>query len=107
MGEGPGIRGIPIVTIQTTHTIADTRKAVAAARADGQTIGFVPTMGALHDGHASLIRVAKHRCQFVVVSIFVNPAQFGPQEDFSRYPRTLPEDLALCEREGAALVFTP
>jgi len=95
------------VPIETTHTIADTRKAVAAARAAGQTIGLVPTMGALHDGHASLIRVAKHRCNFVVVSLFVNPAQFGPQEDFSRYPRTLPEDLALCEREGAALVFAP
>jgi pantoate--beta-alanine ligase len=95
------------VSIEITHTIADTRKSVAAARAGGQTIGFVPTMGALHDGHASLIRVAKHRCSFVVVSIFVNPAQFGPQEDLSRYPRTLPEDLAVCEREGAALVFAP
>jgi pantoate--beta-alanine ligase len=93
--------------METTHTIPDTRKAVAAARAAGQVIGFVPTMGALHDGHASLIRVAKHRCNFVVVSIFVNPAQFGPQEDLSRYPRTMPEDLALCEREGAALVFAP
>jgi pantoate--beta-alanine ligase len=96
-----------IVSIETTHTVTDTRKAVAAARAAGATIGFAPTMGALHDGHASLIRVARHRCDFVVVSIFVNPAQFGPKEDFSRYPRTQPEDLAICEREGAALVFAP
>jgi pantoate--beta-alanine ligase len=95
------------VSIAITHTVADTRKAVAAARAAGHTIGFVPTMGALHDGHASLIRVARHRCNFVVASIFVNPTQFGPQEDFSRYPQTLPEDLAICEREGAALVFAP
>src|SRR5206468_2373530 len=95
------------MSISVTHAIADTRKAVAAARAAGQNIGFVPTMGALHDGHASLIRVARHRCPFVVVSIFVNPTQFGPQEDLSRYPRTLPEDLAICEREGAALVFAP
>jgi pantoate--beta-alanine ligase len=95
------------VSIEVVHTIADTRPAVAAARAAGQTIGLVPTMGALHEGHASLIRVAKHRCPFVVVSIFVNPAQFGPQEDLSRYPRTLSEDLALCEREGATLIFAP
>jgi pantoate--beta-alanine ligase len=95
------------VAVEITHTIADTRKAVAAARAAGQTIGFVPTMGALHEGHGSLIRVARHRCDFVVVSIFVNPTQFGPQEDFTRYPRTMPEDLALCEREGASLVFVP
>ncbi|HTK77516.1 MAG TPA: pantoate--beta-alanine ligase [Gemmataceae bacterium] len=95
------------MSIEVVHTIADTRPAVAAARAAGQTIGLVPTMGALHEGHASLIRVAKHRCPFVVVSIFVNPAQFGPQEDLSRYPRTLSEDLALCEREGATLIFAP
>jgi pantoate--beta-alanine ligase len=95
------------MAVEITHTIADTRKAVTAARAAGQTVGFVPTMGALHEGHGSLIRVARHRCDFVVVSIFVNPTQFGPQEDLSRYPRTMPEDLALCEREGASLVFAP
>src|SRR5262245_23160533 len=90
-----------------THSIPETREAVAAARGRGLTVGFVPTMGALHEGHASLIRLARRECGFVVVSVFVNPAQFGPNEDFDRYPRTLPGDLALCEREGADLVFVP
>jgi pantoate--beta-alanine ligase len=90
-----------------TSTIADTRRGVAAARAAGKTIGFVPTMGALHDGHAALIRRARTECGFVVVSIFVNPTQFGPNEDFTRYPRTLPDDRVICERERADLVFAP
>src|SRR5437588_6460122 len=90
-----------------THTIADARRGVAAARAAGKTIGLVPTMGALHEGHAALIRRARSECGYVVVSIFVNPAQFGPSEDFTRYPRALPEDRTLCEREGADLVFAP
>src|SRR5207302_8190172 len=89
------------------HTIAETRRAVAAARGRGLTVGLVPTMGALHEGHASLIRLARQQCGFVAVSIFVNPTQFGPNEDFSRYPRSLPEDLAVCQREGADLVFAP
>jgi pantoate--beta-alanine ligase len=93
--------------LQLTHTIPDTRRAVAAARAAGRTVGFVPTMGALHAGHASLIRLARRECGFVVVSIFVNPTQFGPSEDFSRYPRTLPDDQAACEREAAELIFAP
>src|SRR5437763_964928 len=92
---------------QLTHTVADTRRAVAAARAAGRTVGLVPTMGALHEGHASLIRLARLQCGFVAVSIFVNPTQFGPNEDFSRYPRTLPTDRELCELEGADLVFAP
>ena len=87
--------------------IAEIRAAVAAARHQGQRIGLVPTMGALHEGHASLIRRARERTDFVVVTIFVNPAQFGPHEDFSRYPRSLEGDLALCAREGAAAVFAP
>ncbi len=92
---------------ELTHTIAETRRAVAAARAAGKVVGLVPTMGALHAGHAALIRRAAAECGFVVVSIFVNPTQFGPHEDFARYPRTLPEDRALCEREGANLIFAP
>src|SRR5947207_9476947 len=95
------------MALQLAHTIPDTRRAVAAARDRGQTVGLVPTMGALHEGHASLIRLARQQCGFVVVSIFVNPTQFGPAEDFTRYPRTLSEDLAVCEREGADLVFAP
>jgi pantoate--beta-alanine ligase len=78
-----------------------------AERRAGRTIGFVPTMGALHHGHASLIRTARAVCDRVVVSIFVNPSQFGPNEDFGRYPRTFDADRALCEREGADAVFAP
>jgi pantoate--beta-alanine ligase len=95
------------MNVQLTHTIPDTRRAVAVARTRGHTVGLVPTMGALHEGHASLIRYGHLECGFVAVSIFVNPTQFGPSEDFTRYPRTLPEDLALCEREGTDLVFAP
>lgn len=90
-----------------TTTIADTRRGIAAARAAGKSIGFVPTMGALHEGHAALIRRARAETGFVAVSVFVNPTQFGPNEDFTRYPRTLPDDRIICEREGADLVFAP
>jgi pantoate--beta-alanine ligase len=73
----------------------------------GKTVGLVPTMGALHAGHASLIRAAAAACNRVVVSVFVNPTQFGPNEDYSRYPRTFDADCALAEREGAGAVFAP
>jgi pantoate--beta-alanine ligase len=88
-------------------TIADTRAAVAAARAAGKRVGFVPTMGALHAGHASLIRASRAECDFTVVSIFVNPTQFGPTEDFSRYPRTFDADRELCGAVGTDLIFAP
>lgn len=81
------------------------RQAVAAARRAGKQIGFVPTMGALHAGHVRLIEAARAANGFVVVSIFVNPTQFGPNEDFIRYPRPLERDLDLCE--GVDLVFIP
>jgi pantoate--beta-alanine ligase len=81
------------------------RKAIAAARREGKQIGFVPTMGALHAGHVSLIEAARAANGFVVVSIFVNPTQFGPHEDFSRYPRPLERDLDLCA--GVDFVFVP
>lgn len=93
---------IPIVI-----TIAEVRATVAAARAQGHTIGFVPTMGALHAGHAALVRAAKRATGFVVVSVFVNPTQFGPHEDFARYPRTLDADRQLSADDGADLVFAP
>lgn len=88
-------------------TINETRAAVRAARQQGKTVGFVPTMGALHAGHISLVRVAKSRCGFVVASIFVNPTQFGPNEDFSRYPRTFEADRQKLEIEGVDLLFAP
>ncbi len=72
-----------------------------------KSIGFVPTMGALHEGHLSLIRQARRNNDFVVVSIFVNPAQFGPGEDFGKYPRSLKEDAKLCRREGVDIIFYP
>ena len=82
---------------------------LSGARLQGERVGFVPTMGALHHGHASLIRVARERVGRgpVVVSIFVNPLQFGAGEDLDRYPRTLEDDLALCEAEGVDVVFAP
>jgi pantoate--beta-alanine ligase len=86
---------------------ADVRRAVHDARSRSLSIGCVPTMGALHAGHVSLIEAARRDCPFVVVTIFVNPTQFGPQEDFNRYPRPLENDLALCRQAGVDLVFAP
>ncbi|HEY3197326.1 MAG TPA: pantoate--beta-alanine ligase [Nitrospirales bacterium] len=76
-------------------------------RTAGESIGFVPTMGALHEGHASLIRAAKRQADAVAVSIFVNPLQFGPSEDLARYPRSTAEDVRLCRAEGVDVVFLP
>jgi pantoate--beta-alanine ligase len=80
---------------------------VTAARQRGLLTGCVPTMGALHQGHVSLMQRACTECGYVTATIFVNPTQFGPQEDFSKYPRTLQADLQLCEQAGVDLVFTP
>lgn len=93
---------IPIVS-----SISELRAAVAEAKRDNLTVGFVPTMGALHEGHAALVRQARAECGFVVVSIFVNPTQFGPNEDFAKYPRTLDADRDICEQAGANLIFAP
>jgi len=93
--------------IEVVHTIADVRQRVAAARAAGWRIGFVPTMGALHEGHASLIRRAVAAGEYTVVSIFVNPLQFGPGEDFEQYPRTLDADREVAASCGAHLIFAP
>jgi pantoate--beta-alanine ligase len=80
---------------------------IRAARQSGSTIGVVPTMGALHAGHLSLVEAARAECDLVVATIFVNPTQFGPNEDFQKYPRTLESDLELCRAAGSDLVFTP
>lgn len=88
-------------------TIVEIRAALAEARARGASIGLVPTMGALHEGHLSLIRAARADNDIVVVSIFVNPTQFGPGEDLARYPRDLAGDSLLCSEAGADLIFCP
>jgi pantoate--beta-alanine ligase len=89
------------------ENIEDVRKSVAVARKAGKQIGLVPTMGALHKGHLSLVRRAAADGTFTVVSIFVNPTQFGPDEDIDRYPRPLEADLDVCRAEGVDLVFAP
>ena len=90
-----------------TGSIAEVREAVRAAQRRGRKVGFVPTMGALHAGHASLIDAARRECEFVVVSIFVNPTQFAPHEDLAKYPRPLAADRQVCRQAGADLVFVP
>ena len=93
--------------MQLVHNKQEVRLAVAAARAAGLTIGFVPTMGALHQGHQSLIGLARRETDWVALSVFVNPLQFGPAEDLARYPRDLERDTRLAERAGAQLLFAP
>jgi pantoate--beta-alanine ligase len=88
-------------------TIPEARAACREARTSGQRLGLVPTMGALHEGHLSLVRAAKAQCDAVAVSIFVNPTQFGPAEDLSKYPRQFARDCRLLEEEGAEILFAP
>ncbi|HMO14237.1 MAG TPA: pantoate--beta-alanine ligase [Pirellulaceae bacterium] len=101
MNSQPGVPGIP-----TFSSIEAIREFVATCRRRGQSIGFVPTMGALHAGHLSLAQRSKVECDVTVVSIYVNPSQFGPQEDFTRYPRPLEQDLLLLDGHADA-VFLP
>jgi pantoate--beta-alanine ligase len=96
------MKTVPIVT-----TMADLRAEVSHWRARGDTVGLVPTMGALHEGHLSLVRQTQSRCAKTMVSIFVNPAQFAPHEDFDRYPRTLESDAEKLSRINVDLIFAP
>jgi pantoate--beta-alanine ligase len=93
--------------MEVASTIGELRSAVAAARRANKSIGLVPTMGALHEGHLSLVDASRAECEFTVVTIFVNPMQFGANEDLSKYPRPLDDDLAKLRQRNADLVFTP
>jgi pantoate--beta-alanine ligase len=96
-----------ILTMKICSTIEEMRGLCRAERRGGKRLGFVPTMGALHEGHLSLVRAARAACDAVAASIFVNPAQFGPTEDLAKYPRTFERDRELLEKEGVALLFAP
>ncbi len=93
--------------MKVVTTIEECRGTVRQAQLSGMNVGLVPTMGALHEGHMSLVRAARARCDWVVVTIFVNPTQFGPSEDFKAYPRPLEDDLAKCRSAGVDAVFAP
>ena len=93
--------------METVRTVAAMRQACVEARAAGKTVGFVPTMGYLHEGHMTLVRRVRERADVIAVSIFVNPTQFGPTEDLARYPRDLARDSAMLENEQVDLLFAP
>lgn len=93
--------------MQTIQSVNEMQSHAIGLRSSGHLIGLVPTMGSLHEGHLSLIDIAKERADKVIVSIFVNPTQFGPSEDFDKYPRVLEEDLDKCKARGADIVFNP
>jgi pantoate--beta-alanine ligase len=93
--------------MEIVRTVAELRGWSRGERSKGETVGLVPTMGALHAGHASLIEAAAHSCESAAVSIFVNPTQFGPNEDFARYPRSFEADCRLAEAAGAHVIFAP
>jgi len=93
--------------MQVAKTVREVRAWMKLARVDGKTVGFVPTMGYFHEGHLNLMRRAKAECDLCVVSLFVNPTQFGPSEDFQRYPRDFARDAAMAESVGVDLLFAP
>jgi pantoate--beta-alanine ligase len=93
--------------MEILHTVADCRAFLEPVRGQGRTIGFVPTMGALHEGHLSLMRRARQECGLAIACIFVNPTQFGPHEDFARYPRDLERDADLCRSVAVDALFAP
>ncbi|KPL14597.1 pantoate--beta-alanine ligase [candidate division WOR_3 bacterium SM1_77] len=93
--------------MRLVNSVSQVKKIITSIKKKGDRIGLVPTMGYLHDGHLSLVRTARRKCDFLIVSVFVNPAQFGPKEDFHKYPRNLRRDLRLLRKEGVDLVFNP
>jgi pantoate--beta-alanine ligase len=93
--------------MEIARTIPEARERIAEARQQGKRIGFVPTMGYLHEGHLSLVDLCRGRAEYTVVSVFVNPTQFGPGEDFERYPRDFERDRSLLEARGVDLLFAP
>ena len=107
MSFSPGETVTPPAAARVLREVDEVRAALAPARGAGQTVGLVPTMGFLHDGHVSLLRAARAECDVVVMSLFVNPTQFGPNEDLDRYPRDEERDLRLAGEAGTDLVFAP
>lgn len=107
LGEKLGARPYNLQVLRVLATIDEMQAASRAARRAGLRLGFVPTMGALHEGHLSLVRAAKAECDVVAASIFVNPTQFGPNEDLAKYPRNFDDDRELLEREGVDFLFAP
>lgn len=95
------------MSLVVLNKISDLRKKIDEYKKEGKRIGLVPTMGCLHNGHASLIKASVQKCDVTVVSVFVNPVQFGPNEDYDKYPRTLDNDKKLAEECGAAIIFAP
>jgi len=96
-----------IIRMLVVNTITELRQILAAQRQAGRTIGLVPTMGCLHEGHLALVKRARSEADFTVVSIFVNPTQFGPNEDFSKYPRTFEADCDACRHASVDVIFAP
>jgi len=105
-GQAARLAGTP-APMRVVESVADFRATLDAERAAGRTVGLVPTMGALHEGHVSLVRRAAEECDVVAATVFVNPLQFGPHEDFERYPRDLDRDLAVLQAAGVRWVFAP
>src|ERR1700744_5114759 len=107
MSFSPGETVTENAAARVVRSVGELRAALAPARRAGQTIGLVPTMGFLHEGHLSLLRAARADCDLVVMSLFVNPTQFGPGEDLDRYPRDEERDLRLASEAGTDIIFAP